>query len=170
MALYVAAFIVLGEYGIKIPLTKALDDQVGVDLVNRIYGAFLLQTLRALHTNSELNESVLPDVEIGLERFTRWGNFVEQCLVFKSAFLTVVRGYGVKLFRDRSDSERRESRLNAYKQFLEGALGMEMVIKIRGKVRRRRMRNLNIRISILKACGRRTWMWVAILQVKIRYE
>lgn len=90
--------------------------------------------------------------------------------MFKSAFLTVVRGYGVKLFRDRSDSERRESRLDAYKQFLEGALGMEMVIKIRGKVRRRRMRNLNIRISILKACGRRTWMWVAILQVKIRYE
>lgn len=109
---------------------EALVDQAGVNLINRVFGAFLVQTLRALDANSELNESTLPDLEIGLERFTRWGGFAEHHLGFKSAFLTVVKGYGVKLFRDRTESERRtmrESRLNAYKQFLKDIPDSERV-------------------------------------------
>lgn len=103
---------------------------MGVELINRVFGAFLVQTLRALDKNSELNESTLPDLEVGLERFTRWGRFSEKRLGFKSAFLTVVKGYGVKLFRDRTDSERRklrDSRLNAYKQFLKDIPDSERV-------------------------------------------
>lgn len=129
-----ALYVIVLSHSIRIrvnrSILKALDDQMGVELINRVFGAFLVQTLRALDNNSELNESTLPDLEVGLERFTRWGSFAEKRLGFKSAFLTVVKGYGVKLFRDRTDSERRklrDSRLNAYKQFLKDIPDSERV-------------------------------------------
>lgn len=98
------------------------DDKKGLKAINRTFGALLVHTLRGLDSTSELTTSNFPDLEIGLERFTRWGVFAERRLKVDSPYLTVVKGYGVKLFGDRTQEERDKSqrmRLKAYKQFLK---------------------------------------------------
>lgn len=98
------------------------EDKKGLKAINRTFGALLVHTLRGLDSTSELTISTFPDLEIGLERFTRWGVFAEKRLQIDSPYLTVVKGYGVKLFGDRTEEEREKSqrmRLKAYKQFLK---------------------------------------------------
>lgn len=98
------------------------DDNKGLKAINRTFGALLVHTLRGLASTSELTTSTFPDLEIGLERFTRWGEFAEKRLQLDSPYLKVVKGYGVKLFGDRTPEEREKSRrqrLKAYKQFLK---------------------------------------------------
>lgn len=98
------------------------DDKKGLKAINRTFGALLAHTLRGLDSNSELTTSTFPDLEIGLERLTRWGVFAEKRLQLDSPYLCVVKGYGVKLFGDRTQEEREKSqrlRLKAYKQFLK---------------------------------------------------
>lgn len=99
-----------------------LRDKEGLKIINTTFGALLVQTLRGLDSSSDLTSSTIPDLEIGLERFTRWGIFAEKRLQIESPYLTVVKGYGVKLFGDRTQEERERmhrSRLKAYKQFLK---------------------------------------------------
>lgn len=99
-----------------------LEDKEGLKIINTTFGALLVQTLRALDSSQDLTSSTIPDLEIGLERFTRWGVFAEKRLQIDSPYLTVVRGYGAKLFGDRTQEERKmmhRSRLDAYKQFLK---------------------------------------------------
>lgn len=101
----------------------ASNDKKGVNLINTAFGALVVQTLRSLDSNSLLSaHSYIPDLEIGLERFTRWGTFAEKRLGLKSPYLTVIKGYGKKLFGDRNEKERihmRASRASAYKHFLQ---------------------------------------------------
>lgn len=93
-----------------------------MELINSTFGALVVQTLRSLDKDSLLTDSNLPDLEIGLERLTRWGTFAEKILGLKSSYLTVIKGYGKKLFGDRTQKERikmRASRKRAYKRFLK---------------------------------------------------
>lgn len=101
----------------------ASNDKKGVKLINTAFGTLIVQTLRSLDSMSLLSaHSYIPDLEIGLERFTRWGTFAEKRLGLKSPYLTVVKGYGKKLFGDRTEKERihmRSSRESAYKHFFQ---------------------------------------------------
>lgn len=91
-------------------------------MTNKIVGALVVKTLRSLEKSSQLTESDLPDLELGLERLARWGIFAETELGLKSPYLTVVKGYGKKLYGDRTMKERAKmqaSRKRAYKRFLQ---------------------------------------------------
>lgn len=91
-------------------------------LINTTFGALVVQTLRSLDKESLLNDSDLPDLEIGLERLARWGTFAKKLLSLKSPYLSVIKGYGKKLFGDRTEKKRikmRASRKRAYKRFLK---------------------------------------------------
>lgn len=102
----------------------ALDDKEGIQSVNDKFSVLLVQTIQALEATSQLTTSVIPDLEFGLERFTRWGLFAEKQLGVESSFLEVIQEFGAKLFGDRTKRVRvkmRRARMRAYRRFLKHA-------------------------------------------------
>lgn len=102
----------------------AFDDKDGIQSVNDKFSVLLVQTVQALEATSQLTTSAIPDLEFGLERFTRWGLFADNQLGIESSFLEVVQEFGAKLFGDRTKRVRvkmRRARMRAYRRFLKHA-------------------------------------------------
>ena len=94
-----------------------VDDGDRVLVTDRVYGAFIVATLRGLEAEGTLNEDAIPDLDGSLKLMASVAD------IHGAAYGKVVKGYGKKLFGDRTKEERERVRLThdeAWKAFVRG--------------------------------------------------
>lgn len=83
-----------------------VDDGDQVNATDRMYGACIVATLRALQQAGQLNDETIPDLEYHLKFMASWGSIMQDYGCDDSCYDKVIKGYGVRLFGNRTDEER----------------------------------------------------------------
>ncbi|KAH8114402.1 hypothetical protein DFH11DRAFT_1841190 [Phellopilus nigrolimitatus] len=117
------ALTALTEFMQMCPEWLNVDDGERVEATDKVYGALLITTIRALASASPslLNEATLPDLETCLTRMARWGDDMDSDLSCR--YSKVLKGYGRLLFGMRTLEEREQmkaARKGAYEAFVRG--------------------------------------------------
>jgi hypothetical protein len=103
--------------------STGVDDGERVIATERALGALVVATVRGLDgaEPSLLNEDTIPTLERTLMDLAAWADAQEDTCDVR--YGKVVKGYGKKLFGDRTQEEReqmRQAKLEAYQQFVRG--------------------------------------------------
>ena len=78
------------------------DDADRIAHTNKVYGAFLVATLRALSKIGGLDVTHYPSLETFLQSATEWGIRMETMGDVGSPYYTVCQGIGERLFKEKS--------------------------------------------------------------------
>ena len=76
-----------------------------VIITDKIYGALLITTIRALESAGTFNEENIPNLEVCLELIADWGDAFGTDL--RSKYPKVIKGLGKTLFGTREEEERK---------------------------------------------------------------
>lgn len=106
-------------------------------VTDRVYGALLITTIRALEKAGNLNEAALPSLERGLLHAQRWGEQMSGRVDAK--YTKVAHGIAKRIFDTRADAkeawaERKEATKRAYEAFIAG---MDRETKLKNGYKRR---------------------------------
>ena len=82
-----------------------VDDGDRVIATERVYGTFVVATLRGLEACAQLDEASIPNLERTLQAMA---DFPEALDARNVPYGRVVRGYGKKLFGDRTNEQREQ--------------------------------------------------------------
>ncbi|EJC97877.1 uncharacterized protein FOMMEDRAFT_162216 [Fomitiporia mediterranea MF3/22] len=98
-----------------------IDDGEHVRATEQAFGAFLIATLRELEAAGQLSEETIPGLEDSLKEMTEfaeaWWETLDTC------YHKVLKGYGKKLFGERTQAEREhiyDAHRKAYIEFVKG--------------------------------------------------
>ena len=97
-----------------------VDDGERVIITDKIYGALLITTIRALESAGTFNEENIPNLEVCLELIADWGDAFGTDL--RSKYPKVIKGLGKTLFGTRTEEERKsmgEKKTKAYDEFVK---------------------------------------------------